>query len=94
MRRGVTLVELLVVLLLLSLLAGMSALAAGRLRGSASGSREEARRMATARAEAIRTGGPVRLMRDTGGPALFLPDGRAVGRGIDPLMGSGDHAPR
>lgn len=94
MTRGVTLVELLVVLLLLSVLAGVSALAAGRAWGRASEASSYARRLDSARAVAIRSGLPVRLDRDSGGPLRFLPDGRAVGPDVNPLTGGSDDATR
>jgi len=93
MRRGVTLVEVLVVLALLGLVFGMSTLAAGGMRGFGSASTPDADRIRGARAEAIRKGRPVRLERDSGGPALFLPDGRAVASDLDPIAGGHTDAP-
>ncbi|MGH7676105.1 MAG: hypothetical protein ACREMV_12615, partial [Gemmatimonadales bacterium] len=57
---------------------------------------ERVRALSRARSQAIRTGPPVRaaLPPDTAGtlsplPApLFLPDGRAIGPGVDPLTGA------
>lgn len=83
-RAGVTLVELVVVLLVLGLLVGMSGLAVSSLRPRAEAPREAALRRA--RAEAIRTGRSVWIVGDTA-PAVFLPDGRAIGSGLDPLTG-------
>ena len=79
--RGVTLVELLVVLALLGLVLGMSGLALASLREP----RESAhlREMRRARAEAIRSGEAVRA-----DSVLFLPDGRAVGPNVDLLTGA------
>ena len=94
MRRGTTLVELLVVLLLLGLLAGMSALAAGGVRTPGSTPTAAAARMDRARTEAIRMGSPVRLDRDSGGPVRFLPDGQIVGGDLDPLTGAPADAAR
>jgi prepilin-type N-terminal cleavage/methylation domain-containing protein len=76
----VTLVELIVVLAILGLLLAMSGLALASLREppEAAGIRELAR----AHAEAIRGGAPV-----TGDSVLFLPDGRAIGAGVDYLTG-------
>lgn len=94
MTRGVTLVELLVVLLLLGVLAGVSALAAGRAWGRQAETSPYTRRLDSARAAAMRTGLPVRLDRDSGGPLRFLPDGRAAGPDVDPLTGGPADAPR
>lgn len=88
MRRGMTLVELLVVLVLLGLVAGISALGLGTLHEPGLAVTSDAKRMSAARAEAIRTGQPVLLQRDSGGPVLYLPEGRAVGGGVDPLTGA------
>lgn len=92
---GVTLVELLVVLSLLGLMLGVTGLALASLRPP--GQDAWTRQVTAARAEAIRTGTPVRLVvsRCEAGtlcsvlPAQFLllPDGRAVGVGIEPLTG-------
>jgi prepilin-type N-terminal cleavage/methylation domain-containing protein len=79
--RGVTLVELLVVLALLGLVLGMSGLAFASLRERPES--DELRELRRARAEAIRSGAPVRAAS-----VLFLPDGRAVGPGVDPLTGA------
>ena len=85
--RGVTLVELLVVLLLLGVIAGVSGLALTALH------REEmsswSQMASRARREAIISGRPV-VAVDSAVPehaALFLPDGRAIGPGVDPLTG-------
>jgi prepilin-type N-terminal cleavage/methylation domain-containing protein len=83
-RAGVTLVELVVVLLVLGLLGGMSGLAVSSLRPPPEAPREALLRHA--RAEAIRTGRSVRIAGDAA-PAAFLPDGRAIGMGVDPLTG-------
>ena len=78
--RGVTLVELLVVLALLGLVLGVSGLAMASLREPRESDRMgELRR---ARAEAIRSGEAVRI-----DSVLFLPDGRAIGPNVDPLTG-------
>ncbi|HEV8400372.1 MAG TPA: prepilin-type N-terminal cleavage/methylation domain-containing protein [Gemmatimonadales bacterium] len=79
--RGVTLVELLVVLALLGLVFGVSGLALASLaepRDSAAVSE-----LRHARAEAIRSGEAVGA-----DSVLFLPDGRAIGPGVDPLTGA------
>lgn len=83
-RAGVTLIELVVVLLVLGLLGGMSGLAVSSLRPPSEAPREAG--LWRARAEAIRTGRSVRIADDTA-PAVFLPDGRAIGSGLDPLTG-------
>jgi prepilin-type N-terminal cleavage/methylation domain-containing protein len=80
-KRGVTLVELLVVLAVLGLVLGISGVALASLREPSEAS--ELRGLERARAEAIRTGAPVLTAH-----VLFLPDGRAVGAGVDPLTGA------
>ena len=101
-RRGVTLIELLVVLVLLGLLFTVSGLALASLatpRQSA-----WFRTLEASRARAIRRGIPVLVdggsdasggNRSRSGPlglpagaVLFLPDGRALGPGVDPLTGA------
>lgn len=84
-RAGITLVEMIVVMLLLSLLAGISGLAIGRYRP---GSEDALSTTARARDSAIRWGKAVRLSADSLRPMLFLPDGRVVGGGFDPLTGA------
>jgi prepilin-type N-terminal cleavage/methylation domain-containing protein len=79
--RGVTLVELLVVLALLGLVFGVSGLALASLREPHES--DALREMRRARAEAIRSGAP----RSANG-VLFLPDGRAIGPNVDPLTGA------
>ncbi|MGH7754649.1 MAG: prepilin-type N-terminal cleavage/methylation domain-containing protein, partial [Gemmatimonadales bacterium] len=82
-RTGVTLVELLVVLVLLGLVAGVSGLAIASLRPpEGAGARREWER---ARTQAIRSGQAVVL-----DSVRFLPDGRAVGPRADPLTGALD----
>jgi prepilin-type N-terminal cleavage/methylation domain-containing protein len=76
-----TLVELLVVLALLGLVLGMSGLALASLREPRES--DAMRALRRARAEAIESGAPVRA-----GGVLFLPDGRAMGPGIDSLTGA------
>jgi prepilin-type N-terminal cleavage/methylation domain-containing protein len=99
MGAGVTLLELLVVLVILGVIVGISGLALTTLRTP----REAAvlRTLRRGRAEAIRSGHPVRVRTDsvpTGdlerSVVLFLPDGRAVGPGVDPLTGAPTHASR
>jgi prepilin-type N-terminal cleavage/methylation domain-containing protein len=78
--RGVTLVELIVALALFGLILGVSGLSLASLQPA----RESAaiRAMEHAHAEAIRRGSPVRV-----DSVLFLPDGRAIGASVDPLIG-------
>lgn len=86
-RCGVTLIELLVVLVLLGILLGVSGLALSSLRPPrASRWRVE---LAAARANAIRTGVPVTLRRDSV-VVRFLPDGGALGSGVDRWTGAPD----
>ena len=92
--KGTTLIELVVALAVLGLILGVSGLALASLQAPRES--EWVRELRRARAEAIRTGTPVRaaLPSDTAGyrsllPApLFLPDGRAIGPGVDPLTGA------
>jgi prepilin-type N-terminal cleavage/methylation domain-containing protein len=83
--RGATLVELMVVLAIIGLVTGMSALAAGGLRPSGATRRAEA--LGRARATAIRTGRAVTLTDESGATIRFLPDGRGIGRAVDPFTG-------
>ena len=86
---GFTLVEVTVVVAVLGLIMGMSALAFGTLRMP----RESAtvRALRGARSKAVRTGRPV-FIEDSGvprtTPVLFLPDGRGLGDAVDPLTGA------
>ena len=85
---GVTLLELIVVMAIVGLILGVSGLAFSSLRAP----RESAWATALhrARAQAIRQGRPARaVLTNPRHPApLFLPDGRAIGRGADPLTGA------
>jgi len=86
---GFTLVEVIVVVAMLGLIAGMSGLAFLGLRSPRES--ERVRDLWRARAEAIQTGRPViagdnRALRTA--HVLFLPDGRAIGVGADPLTGA------
>jgi prepilin-type N-terminal cleavage/methylation domain-containing protein len=78
--KGVTLVELLVVLALLGVMLGVSTLAITALRRPVNSETVE---MEKARREAVQSGTP-----RTAHGALFLPDGRAIGPGVDPLTGA------
>jgi prepilin-type N-terminal cleavage/methylation domain-containing protein len=91
-RRGFTLVELIVTLALLGLLSGLAAATLGSLRMTKPDTRVQA--LARARERAIRTGTRVRLDEANGKSVLFLPDGRAVGHGVDPLTGGPHDASR
>lgn len=91
---GFTLLELMVVLALMSVTLGVTGLAFTTLHVPPVSGRVRA--LARARTEAIRTGRPVRSVIRTP-PAvpvvippapLFLPDGRALGPGVDPLTGA------
>jgi prepilin-type N-terminal cleavage/methylation domain-containing protein len=93
----VTLIELLVVLTILGLILGISGVALASLKAP----REAAlvRLLREARTKAIRTGKAVRIILDSlpayppiRHPALFLPEGRAIGPGLDPLTGAPSNA--
>lgn len=80
--RGTTLVELMVVLLVLGVMAGVSAFAVAGLRPSA---RLPGRALEQARAAAIQSGRATSAPTAAGGVVRFLPDGRAIGPGVDPF---------
>lgn len=86
---GFTLIELIVVLAILGLIAGISGLALASLSVPGESMRTAALRRA--RAQSIESGIPVSTDR-YGAPhtahVLFLPDGRALGPGADPLTGA------
>jgi len=86
---GFTLVEVIVVVAVLVLIAGMGGLAFVGLRSPLES--ERVRDLRRARAEAIRTGRPI-VTESNGAPrtahVLFLPDGRAIGFSADPLTGA------
>ncbi len=87
-RSGVTLVELLGVIGILGLIVGVSGVAFTSLRAPRTSQRIRAGQ--AARARAIREGRPVAFpfgLSRIGPTALFLPDGRAIGTGVDPLTG-------
>jgi type II secretory pathway pseudopilin PulG len=78
--RGVTVLELLVLLTILGVLLGVSGLAIGSLQMP-----REAQGVAdlrAARGAAIRSGMPQLAYN-----VLFLPDGRAIGPAVDPFTG-------
>jgi prepilin-type N-terminal cleavage/methylation domain-containing protein len=88
----VTLIEMMVALVVLGLLTGMAAATLASLKPPAVAAwRTEVTR---ARESSIRTGRPVLARADSGYRALLLPDGRAIGPGLDPLTGEVIHAPR
>jgi prepilin-type N-terminal cleavage/methylation domain-containing protein len=86
MRRGVTLAELMVTLVLLGVLSGLSAAILGTLRDIKPTARAQV--VARARLRAVRTGQSVQLEDDRLGGTLFLPDGRAIGPDVDYLTGA------
>ncbi len=77
--------EMMVALVVLGLLTGLAAATVGTLRPAVEDERKAS--VVRARATAIRTGRPVLVGSDTGYRALLLPDGRAIGAGLDPLTG-------
>ena len=85
---GYTLIEMIVVLAILGLAAGMSGLALASLKAPRES--QLVRALREARSQAIRCGRPVRAVLDHSLlPApLFLPDGRALGPGVDALTGA------
>lgn len=87
---GVTLVELLVVLVLFAIIAGTTGVA---LRRNPPPADDVAHSRAQLRRQAIRSGEPVTTRDSLGYPIRFLPDGRAVGAGMDALTGR-TRAPR
>ena len=83
--RGATLVELLVVLLLLGVMAGVTAFAVAGLRPPLQ--RQGDVNLDSARTAAVVSGQAVTLTRDGGAAVRFLPDGRVLGAGLDPFTG-------
>lgn len=96
MGEGYTLVEVVVALALFGLILGMSGVALASLRAPAGTA--TTRLLIAARDSAIRTGHPVTVTMtapDTGMNHVlrtthywFLPDGRAFGPDVDPLIGA------
>lgn len=87
--RGFTFLEVVVVIAIIGLTVGITGLAFVGLRAPRESDRvSELRR---ARTQAIRTGRPV-ISDNNRAPrtahVLFLPDGRAIGTGADPLTGA------
>ena len=82
---GTSLVELLVVLTILALLSGLSAVAVTSLRAPAGTAERDSVR--AVRAQAIRTGQAITVRGDST-VMRFLPDGRVLGGFLDPLTGA------
>lgn len=82
--RGTTMIELLVVLVLLGLVSGISVVAVATLRSPNSQARLDG--IQEGRSRAVRSGQEVVLMIDSL-TMRFLPDGRVLGLGVDPLTG-------
>jgi prepilin-type N-terminal cleavage/methylation domain-containing protein len=78
--RGVTLVELIVVLAIVGVILGVSGLALSSLRLPRES--QEVAELRRARADAIHSGAP-----RTAHGIRFLPDGRAIGGDVDVLTG-------
>lgn len=85
-RHGVTLAELLVVLVILGISLAGSAIAVTALRPAPVSAAE--RRFHATRAEAIRSGRSAILIDSTGASIRLLPDGRVLGDNVDPVTGS------
>ncbi len=85
--RGVTLLELLVAMALLGLATIVSVAGFRRTATAPLGNSAEA--LSRGRRLAIEAGAPVTVhLGDSTPPVLFLPDGTALGSGVDPLDGS------
>jgi len=86
---GFTLLEVIVVVAILGLIVGMTGLAFVSLRLPRQS--EPVQELRRARAAAVRSGRPI-LSGANDAPratrVLFLPDGRAIGAGADPLTGA------
>jgi prepilin-type N-terminal cleavage/methylation domain-containing protein len=80
-----TLLEVVVALAVFALILGVSGLAVASLREPPQAATN--RELIAARDSAVRTGRPVTVAVD---PShwTFLPDGRAIGPGLDPLTGA------
>ncbi len=77
--RGFTLIEMLVVIALLGIMVGVTTVALAPRRQTQGPSSD----LQHARIDAIKSGAP-RMAHGV----LFLPDGRAIGSGVDPLTGA------
>lgn len=84
-RRGTSLLELMIVLLILGLVAGIAGGTITSNRAGVTGSDDSV--LADARLRAAREGQPLRILYH-GRWLLFLPDGQARGAGLDPLTGA------
>ena len=83
---GTTLVELMVVLTIIGIVLGVTAAGFAGLREPAVASARQ--RLEKGRWIAIRSEAPnIVTGRDSAGVVLFLPDGQAIGPGVDPLTG-------
>lgn len=89
MRSGMTLVELLVVLVILGVLSGVAVGAISSLKTP----QGQIRSSPSARVSAIRSGAAISTWDSAGRLLLYLPDGRVLAPGIDPLTGTA-HARR
>lgn len=83
--RGVTLVELVVVLAVVGILSGLAMVGFRSIRPEPLAPWVAA--ADSARAAAVRTGRPAGITDTSGRRLLFLPDGRAIGRDVDPVLG-------
>jgi len=90
--RGVTLVELVVALAVVGLLSGLALVGFLSLRPQPSAPWVTA--ADSARASAVRTGRSAIITDTSGHRVLFLPDGRAIGRDVDPVLGEVPHGAR
>lgn len=87
-RRGFTLVELIVVIAIIGLMAAISGVAIASLKLPRES--EQVAGLRRARTAAIETGAPVATDSNRAprtAHVLFLPDGRAIGPGVDALTG-------
>ena len=92
---GFTLLEVIVVMAVLGLITGVTALAFVSLRAPRES--DIARELRRARTQAIQTGRPVITGKNSAprtAYVLFLPDGRSIGPGADPLTGAPLDAPK
>lgn len=91
---GFTLVEVIVVIAILGITLGVSGLALASLKAPRES--EVVRQLRRSRENAILSGIPIHTVMNHAPRTthvLFLPDGRAVGLGVDPLTGAIHAAP-